>query len=35
VWQAFGPGGITIITRSDRRRFASGERIDGVPQPAM
>jgi cyanophycinase len=35
VWQAFGPGGITIITRSDRRRFAAGERIDGVPQPVM
>jgi cyanophycinase len=34
VWQAFGPSGITIISRSDRRRFASGERIDGVPQPA-
>jgi cyanophycinase len=35
VWQAFGPGGVTIITRSDRRRFASGERIEGIPQPAV
>jgi hypothetical protein len=35
VWQAFGPGGVTIITRSDRRRFAAGERIEGIPQPAV
>jgi cyanophycinase len=35
VWQAFGPGGVTIVRRSDRRRFASGERIDGIPQPAV
>ena len=35
VWQAFGPGGVTIITRSDRRRFASGEQIEGIPQPAV
>jgi cyanophycinase len=35
VWQAFGPGGVTIITRSSRRRFASGEQIEGIPQPAV
>jgi cyanophycinase len=35
VWQAFGPGSVTIVTRTDRRRFASGERIDGVPRPAV
>lgn len=35
VWQAFGPGGVTIITRSDRRRFAAGVRIEGIPQPAV
>jgi cyanophycinase len=35
VWQAFGPGGVTIITRSDRRRFASGEQIEGIPQPGV
>ena len=35
VWQALGPGGVTIITRSDRRRFAAGERIAGIPQPAV
>jgi cyanophycinase len=34
-WQAFGPGGVTIITRSDRRRFAAAERIAGIPQPAV
>jgi cyanophycinase len=34
VWQAFGPGGVTIITRSDQRRFSAGERIAGIPQPA-
>ena len=35
VWQAFGPGGVTIITRSDRHRFSAGERIEGIPQPAV
>jgi cyanophycinase len=34
VWQAFGPGGVVIITRSDRRRFSAGDRIAGIPQPA-
>ena len=34
VWQAFGPGGVTVITRSDRRRFDAGKRIEGIPQPA-
>jgi cyanophycinase len=34
VWRALGPGGVTIVTRSDRRRFASGQRIEGIPQPA-
>lgn len=35
VWRAFGPGGVTIITRSDRHRFAAGARIEGIPQPAV
>jgi len=35
VWQAFGPGGVTIVTRSDRRRFSAGDEIDGIPQPAV
>jgi len=34
-WRAYGPGGVTIITRSDRRRFAAGARIEGIPQPAV
>jgi hypothetical protein len=34
VWRAFGPGGVTVITRSDRHRFAAGTRIEGIPQPA-
>ncbi len=34
VWQAFGPGGVAVITRSDRRRFKAGEPIEGIPQPA-
>jgi cyanophycinase len=35
AWEVFGPGGVTIITRSDRRRFAAGERIAEIPQPAV
>ncbi len=35
VWRAFGPGGVTIVTRSDRRRFVPGGRIDGIPQPTV
>ena len=35
VWQAFGPGGVTVVTRSDRHRFAAGARIEGIPQPAL
>jgi len=35
VWRAFGPGGVTIITLLDRRRFAAGVRIEGIPQPAV
>ena len=35
VWKAFGPGGVTVITRSNRYRFAAGERIDGIPQPVV
>jgi cyanophycinase len=35
AWEAFGPGGVAIITRSDRRRFSPGDRIAGIPQPAI
>jgi cyanophycinase len=34
LWKAFGPGVVTIITLSDRRRFPPGERVEGIPQPA-
>lgn len=33
VWGAFGPGGVTIITRSERRRFEPGASIEGLPDP--
>lgn len=32
-WRAFGPGGVTVISGDDRRRYASGEVIDGIPEP--
>ena len=35
VWQAFGPGSVTVITHSNRRRFAAGEPIEGIPQLAV
>ena len=35
VWRAFGPGSVTIITRSGRRRVPAGKRIEGIPQPAV
>lgn len=35
AWQALGPGGVTIITRSGRHRFVGRERIEGIPQPAL
>jgi cyanophycinase len=35
VWRAFGPGRVTVITRSDRHRFVAGTRIEGIPQPAV
>jgi cyanophycinase len=33
AWRALGDGGVTVIAGRDRRRFASGEPIDGVPAP--
>lgn len=35
AWKAFGPGGVTVITSSHRRRFDAGEPIDGIPQPTV
>jgi cyanophycinase-like exopeptidase len=32
-WTALGDGGITVIADGDTNRFASGERIDGLPEP--
>ena len=33
AWRAFGDGGVTVIAGGERRRFASGETIDGLPTP--
>jgi hypothetical protein len=33
VWRAFGNGGVTVIVGGERRRFASGETIEGIPTP--
>jgi hypothetical protein len=33
VWHAFGDGGATVIVGGERRRFASGEAIEGIPAP--
>jgi cyanophycinase len=33
AWRALGDGGVTVIAGRDRRRFASGEPIEGVPAP--
>ena len=32
-WRALGAGGVTVIARGERRRFESGEAIEGLPQP--
>lgn len=33
AWRAMGPGSVTLISGGDRRRFASGEEIAGLPPP--
>jgi cyanophycinase len=33
-WRVLGAGGVTVITGSMRRTFASGETIEGVPTPS-
>lgn len=33
AWRALGDGGVTVIADGKRRRFASGEPIEGVPAP--
>ena len=34
AWRALGVGGVTVIAEGERRTFASGETIEGVPAPA-
>lgn len=34
AWRALGDGGVTVIAEGERRTFASGETIEGVPAPA-
>ena len=33
AWHALGDGGVTVIAEGERRTFASGETIEGVPAP--
>lgn len=33
AWRALGDGGVTVISEGERRAFASGEPIEGVPAP--
>ncbi|HET7929232.1 MAG TPA: Type 1 glutamine amidotransferase-like domain-containing protein [Actinomycetota bacterium] len=33
AWRALGAGGVTVISEGERRAFASGEPIEGVPAP--
>ena len=34
AWHAMGDGGVTVITTTGERRFAAGEEIEGIPDPA-
>ena len=33
AWRALGDGGVTVIAGGQRRRFVSGEPLEGVPEP--
>jgi len=33
AWRALGDGGVTVIAGGERRTFASGEPVEGVPAP--
>jgi cyanophycinase len=33
AWRALGDGGVTVIAGGERRKFASGEPVEGVPAP--
>jgi cyanophycinase len=32
-WTAVGPGAVTVVAGSERRRWRRGERVEGIPQP--
>ncbi|MDQ6846955.1 MAG: Type 1 glutamine amidotransferase-like domain-containing protein [Candidatus Dormibacteraeota bacterium] len=32
-WSVRGPGAVTVVSGDDRRRFATGEPIEGIPAP--
>ena len=34
LWRAYGPGGVTVFSGGAHTRFASGEPVAGIPQPA-
>jgi cyanophycinase len=33
-WRVLGAGGVTVITRATTRTFASGETVEGLPDPS-
>ena len=33
AWQALGAGNVTLITHTERRTFAAGSEVDGMPAP--
>ncbi len=33
AWTALGDGGVTVVTRADRRSFGSDSAIEGIPAP--
>jgi len=32
-WSVNGPGAVTVVVGADRRRFATGETVEGIPAP--
>jgi cyanophycinase len=34
AWRAAGAGAVTVIVEGERRRFETGSRIEGLPDPA-
>jgi cyanophycinase len=33
-WRVLGAGGVTVFARGERRRYSSGEAIEGLPRPS-